>query len=832
MGVLFRVETDLASLTWSGPDGGSTASSASSAGRLALSPRRPGLEFGSSTWRAGVPKPVAGDPKQEAGPALFEETPYNLLVEGKGGRAVELRNRDPRVVAGLARSPDGATVYGPVNFRSQVGRSRFFLLVDGRPELDMEVEVFPSKLDYERDFEEITADIQEILTGLALEFLRATYRMASPGPQQAPTELEWVLLLKHFASELDQALRYIEQHPRRGLGRTERLLRVERIRRQDAHVRRSVSRDRGVGERVPLRAGISVRARIEELKAVPTLDTPEHRWLREQLERMERQLARIRAKTARRRAHREKLGQDPASERIILEELQALSRRITRLKSIEPLQEARGLPPSGFSSLQLQGAPGYREAFQCCLRLSLGLRLSGGPLELSLKDLHLLYEYWCFLAVVRLVADVLEIPLDAKSLLSIEADGLRVRLQAGREHSVAFAGEKGRVLRVIYGPEFGGDDVLLSQKPDIVLSLESEQWPTIRLILDAKYRIDTSKRYLEQMRSPGPPPDAINVLHRYRDAILEKDPASDPSGPGKRTVIEGVALFPYQPMVGEDFRNSRLWESLERLGIGGLPFLPGEQEYVRSWLESVLRRSGWEVADKAVPVAIHDRVRDWRIAASKTVLVGVLRGDSPRAHLDWIHENRVYYTAMTPTQPLQYRVQWVTFYESAAIREPGAVTQCAPVVGIEVIPREAIKTPWPSIGRRNELQVLYRLGEAQPLPRAILNQDDEGRGVRFSQNRWTSKLALERATRLTELFLETEPEWRLFDALRTAGVVFKLRPGPPKPKSPQSPEGRVWFHASKGRAQYRGGAGWYCEPVSGPPVFFSQVRSVVEWLGG
>lgn len=39
---------------------------------------------------------------------------------------------------------------------------------------------------------------------------------------------------------------------------------------------------------------------------------------------------------------------------------------------------------------------------------------------------------------------------------------------------------------------------------------------------------------------------------------------------------------------------------------------------------------------------------------------------------------------MTPTQLLQYRVQWVAFHEPAAIREPGAVTQCAPVLGIEV----------------------------------------------------------------------------------------------------------------------------------------------------
>jgi uncharacterized protein len=144
MGVLFRVETELASLTWSGPDGASKAPPASPVGRLVLSPRRPGLQFGPSSWRAAIPETVASDPNQQAGPALFEETPYNLLVEGKGGRKVELRNRDPRVVQGLSGSGDGATIYGPVNFRSQVGRSRFFLLVEGRPELDFEVEVFPS----------------------------------------------------------------------------------------------------------------------------------------------------------------------------------------------------------------------------------------------------------------------------------------------------------------------------------------------------------------------------------------------------------------------------------------------------------------------------------------------------------------------------------------------------------------------------------------------------------------------------------------------------------------------------------------------------------------
>ena len=42
-----------------------------------------------------------------------------------------------------------------------------------------------------------------------------------------------------------------------------------------------------------------------------------------------------------------------------------------------------------------------REAYRACLVLSLGLRIEGGPLALSVKDLSLLYEYWCYLATAR-----------------------------------------------------------------------------------------------------------------------------------------------------------------------------------------------------------------------------------------------------------------------------------------------------------------------------------------------------------------------------------------------------------------------------------------------
>jgi predicted component of viral defense system (DUF524 family) len=62
-------------------------------------------------------------------------------------------------------------------------------------------------------------------------------------------------------------------------------------------------------------------------------------------------------------------------------------------------------------------------------------------------------------------------------------------------------------------------------------------------------------------------------MHRYRDALK---------------VSQAVALFPYHETVAGSFSASRLHRSVERIGIGALPFLPGQTGYVHGWLRKVL----------------------------------------------------------------------------------------------------------------------------------------------------------------------------------------------------------------------------------------------------
>jgi len=756
------------------------------------------------TWRDGVPKAAAADPNVEGGPLLFEETSYSLLLSARGGHRVALSHRDPRLLRGISTAQDGATAHGAVNFRSQVGRSRFTVLVDDQPEFDFEVEVSPSKLDYETDYAELTAEVQAILRGLVLEYLASTYEGASLEGSGGSTDLEWALLLRHIVDELERALQYVARQPTRGLRRRSELVRIDRLRRSDSSVRQAVLRGRGKGPLQAVASGFYAKQHLPERQAKPTLDTPEHRWLASRVAAARRRLAALLRRT---RAHagRDDRRRTPARTKQALHELDRLEARLNRLLRLEPLEAAQGPPPHGFSSLQLQGAPGYKEAYHACVSLARGLRLTGGPVELSLKELHRLYEYWCFLSIVDLVGELLGQRLPAKQLLSVEQDGLRVLLRKGKQQKVVFGLRGQDELAVVYSPSFSGADFISTQTPDISLTLSRDGWPTVRLVLDAKYRVESNETYVAQMGAPGPPFDSINVLHRYRDAILEREPGTHSTARGSRTVVEGVALYPLSGMEANDFDQTRMWTSLDRLGIGALPFLPSEKEYVRRWLADVLRRTGWTVADRYIPSANRERLQAWREAASQAVLVGVLRNESQQ-HLRWIRENDLYYTPFTPSQSLQLSARWVAFYEGANGADPSSVSLVAPIVAIEVQRREEIETPWPSRpGSGGEDMVVYRLGRVKELATPVRNL----RGERVSTNRWTSRLGLDRASRLEELLLETEPDWRFYDELRQRGVAFEVRPGRPMGRQADDPRGRAWFDLFDGvRVQYQGLAGW------------------------
>ena len=795
---LFRIETDQTELTWSDKP---RPEPVLSAGRLAITWRRQATTH-LEIWRHGLSAEISNNLKVAVGPCLYEERGYDLLLQSKAQGHAEIRHRDPTILQGLHVSSNGIT-HGTVNFRSQIGGSRFSVYVDGKPEYDFEVEIFPSKLDYAADYEVLVADVQEIRTGLVLEYLRSTLQLGFAAETEESSKLEWLLLLRHLIDDLERGLRRIERHPHHRLTREAVATRVEKVRRADAKLSKLIQQGKGYGPKSKITAGLILRARLSERRARITWETPEHRWLASQLTCIRSSLAEIHL------AERKCRTQSKQRQLRTLEEIANLEKRIAALQRVAPIAQAKGSVPPGFSSLTLQTRPGYREAHRACLILLQGLRLGGGRIGLSVKDIHCLYEYWCYLTLVKLIAKITGEPIPVRELISIESNNLRIRLKRGIAQTVHFSN---RSIELTYNPLFKGDAFILPQKPDVVLTFRYPHWPVMRLVFDAKYRIKTDENYVKQFGSPGPPQEAIDSLHRYRDSIIEETGSDGPrSDRFKHSVVEGVALFPYAD-AEDQFRGSYLWQRLEDVGIGALPFLPRETRYLEEWLYAALERGGWSTAERTIPYLSLEQLRAWQQVEKELTLIAVLK---PNAEdLEWITLNRRYHTPLVADGRQQCLARWVAIYSPATVRTTPAITHRAAVENIELQNR----------------QVVYELGEVEQLKKPLEDSGPNEFSKRFSKNRWTSRLGIEMASELREVFLATTAEWRLYEQLRLARIDFTLAPGSARLQDQNDPGGRTWFVRKRVRVQYRNAAGFLIRRKGMRDEFRSHVAEVVERL--
>ncbi len=151
-------------------------------------------------------------------------------------------------------------------------------------------------------------------------------------------------------------------------------------------------------------------------------------------------------------------------------------------------------------------------------------------------------------------------------------------------------------------------------------------------------------------------------------------------------------------------------------------------------------------------------------------------------------------------------------------------THEAEVLAVDVKRRGEITTPWPP-AHPEDLCVVYTLAEVQERPRPILLEHG------MPRYRWASRLSLSRAREGSQLYLETEPEWRLYDELKAKGIEFRLRAGHPEVPDPDDPRGRAVFEVGPWQIRYAGAAG-FLMVKGGQAVYEPFVDRVIERIGG
>jgi hypothetical protein len=274
-------------------------------------------------------------------------------------------------------------------------------------------------------------------------------------------------------------------------------------------------------------------------------------------------------------------------------------------------------------SLVLQRATGYSQVYRTWNLLRRAYSLNDGIYRLQSKDIATLYEIWCFIEVSHIVKELLGIGVDVDHRNRMEMNGVFTWGLGKGEHSrIIFRKDDVELAELVYNPKHTdkeNDSVSMenlyvptvAQKPDIVLQLTKRDLQNdmkMTYLFDAKYRIEGRVNGVDT-----PPEDAINQMHRYRDAIYYKE---NKDAALKKEVIGGYILFPGDGQKAE-VEVSKFYKTIDEVNIGAFPLRPKDvenRELLVQFIESLIGRVSAEILDKSIPQKgmfyTHDEPKD------------------------------------------------------------------------------------------------------------------------------------------------------------------------------------------------------------------------------
>ncbi|MBO7488827.1 MAG: DUF2357 domain-containing protein [Bacteroidales bacterium] len=494
---------------------------------------------------------------------FFENTQYPVLIQGEEGvSGMSLMFSNVSKDAQL--SSDGNLLFGAVGFGNQVGKTDICLNYTKKGQkksLRFTTEVLSYKMDYRTDMSWIIRDIEQEYSMLSFAFMRETYINFRTRSGES-TDLIWWQIFQSCFNDITKACRQIINSPRRKLHDKVSYERQERLR----WVERELE-----NEYYEFKDNPHHLYRTHEL--CHTNDTVENRFLKfvmgQTLQRFNIVSQHIRNAVAK--------------SKIIDCRLDEMGEELKRLVNHPFFRNIGTFKGFSQDSLVMKKSINYRTIYQKWIELMCGYELEEGVNKLETKDISMLYEIWCFLKVKNIVSDLLgETAVAQYKGKSLTPQFIR-DLNWGTHSEVTFLRTEDNVelATVMYNAPVREDDsravsaiggtttFTTQQRPDIVLRLTKRQRDIqYTFLFDAKYRI--SDAHPDDLDIP--PSDAIDQMHRYRDAIYYIDPANHKP---KREVIGGYVLFPGN-YTREEFEKSHYFKSIKAIGIGAFPLRPSD----------------------------------------------------------------------------------------------------------------------------------------------------------------------------------------------------------------------------------------------------------------
>ena len=518
---------------------------------------------------------------------------------------------------------------GFINYKNEIGRSEIQIIY----KVDKETrtfrfgfEVLSTKLDYHEHWRTIVEDIEREYRMLSLDYMRRTFHGFSPDQNGEHPDIVWWSVFEGEQQKFIKACKSIIDRPRHRLHGEEVYLRADKLKQTPHNIENRLAEHR----KEP-----AYLYRVEQ--HILSNDTQENRFLKFALHQISKRYEDL----------RQRIEAVKTVSGTMKSAMLATSETLTRLQHHPFFRTIGRFKGISQESMVLQKATGYSQVYRTWNLLRRAYSLNDGLYRLQTKDIATLYEIWCFIEVSHIVKAQLHLDdEDVEHRNRMEMNGIfSWELGKGEHSRILFRKDGVELAELVYNPKnadkendnVGMKDLVVPtvpQKPDIVLQLtknDLQQGMKMTYLFDAKYRIDGKDKGVDV-----PPEDAINQMHRYRDAIYYKDYDANAL---KKEVIGGYILFPGD---GEpnDVAVSKFYKTINEVNIGAFPLRPKDVEnrkLLENFIDELIHTKSYDTIAHVIPQ------KGAYVEVGNRVLIGLVKED-----------NRLFQAFMDGTATLYY----------------------------------------------------------------------------------------------------------------------------------------------------------------------------------
>lgn len=539
----------------------------------------------------------------EMWPVVFETCNYNIAIRFKDGvtnpKVCHIR-KDVENAFYQDTNFEGKIigVSGNVSFLNEPGlfKLEFEYQLEGKQHVSwLTFDVVSPKLDTKHDYKRLLHDVNEEYNDVIFRYLATTYQQLARG--RVRNDVVWMNLFESIVEDYLKNIETIIRCPHQRVKANLKVAKAEQIKHWTPQME---------DEYEEQRIAKQIETHYFEYKDnETTVNTRENRFVKHTLTTIGKRLTHILD---------EVIGRDRNDElsESHLHDLEAYKRRIEKLVKHPFFRTVGKFEGINGESLVLQSRTGYQQIYKDWIKLRRGIDLYNGASNIGTLQIWEIYELWCFIKMKRMIRQLLHIdgnPYYEHLVSEPKGSLLNPFTNSTMEHVVKFEypepkkedisewalkmrHHKGDVITLHYqhtfnrrnADDFGIHTATTEQRPDIVLNIEKKDGSKILLtyLYDAKYRVVSDKRLdkdieesdlaeMQELRGGDyPPADAINQMHRYRDAIYY---GSDKKDSFSKEIIGGYILFPGR---GDDTTIKKRYysNSVESVNIGAFPLLP------------------------------------------------------------------------------------------------------------------------------------------------------------------------------------------------------------------------------------------------------------------